>query len=180
MGRASGSAHDIRPGSRDSVLLREGKGEKAGTPERRLEGENVPARRVARPASPPKRERATPPTGLNLPEDPDMPVLPGGRPSPFGPRDESASSAPAGEREPIPDADRGQDVENPPALGTLPGGRPSPFGPGEETPKPSGDTPESGAAREKAASDMAGESAPAPEPPATLPDGRPSPFGPRD
>lgn len=182
MRRASGPAHDIQPGSQDSVLLREGRGEKTGMPERRLEGENVPARRAARSAGAPKREKSAPPKGLSLPEDPDMPMLPGGRPSPFGPRDDSASGASAGEREPVSDGDRSQEAEGSvPSPGMLPGGRPSPFGPGEESAEPSGDTPENGAAKEKAADDMAGESAiPAPEPPATLPDGRPSPFGPRD
>lgn len=105
-------------------------------------------------------------------------MLPGGRPSPFGPRE--VEEAP----EPAP---------------TLPGGRPSPFGPREEAPAAPA-APEAAAAPETAApaapaSPAAEQAQPAPaapaEPaapagtqpeqpaaPATLPGGRPSPFGP--
>lgn len=167
--RPAKSANEIDPGSRDSVLLKGKAKERQRVQERQLEGENVPVERVQRPRRPvaPKKQRQQAPA-LDLIPDADMPALPGGRPSPFGPREDQAAPA-----------------------------RPSPFGPKENTtseeaaqPAPADqDTPHAPVAEEPRPQKMDPE--PAPEAatpveeaparePATLPGGRPSPFGPRN
>lgn len=179
-GAAGGtSPNDIQPGSRDSVLLK-GKGaEKSRVDERPLAGENAPVERVQRPrkAAAPQRARRAP--SVDLVPDGDMPSLPGGRPSPFGPGREA------------------------PAIQ-----RPSPFGPHtdtkaapaedskgeadksgqstEQTPvdqkglTPAQDQAASPAPAAQPPADTAKGSEPAAEPPSVLPGGRPSPFGPRN
>ena len=91
-------------------------------------------------------------------------TLPGGRPSPFGPRE----AAPAKAEEARPEA--AQPVQQP-----VRRSRPSPFGPSasSETPPAATTAP----AAEKAA-EATGKAAESTEAPARLPSGRPSPFGP--
>lgn len=141
--------NEIQPGSRDSMLLK-GKGaDRQRLQERALDGENAPVKRARpRKAMPQQQRRSTPP--VELIQDADMPVLPGGRPSPFGPREEA------------------------PVIK-----RPSPFGPRADSPAanaqeqttPAPATPQETPAEEKTEK---------PSIPATLPGGRPSPFGPRN
>jgi Uncharacterized conserved protein, contains FHA domain len=141
--------NEIQPGSRDSMLLK-GKGaDRQRLQERALDGENAPVKRARpRKAMPQPQRRSTPP--VELIQDADMPVLPGGRPSPFGPREEA------------------------PVIK-----RPSPFGPRADSPAanaqeqttPAPATPQETPAEEKTEK---------PSIPATLPGGRPSPFGPRN
>lgn len=99
----------IPAGSRESVLLKGGRAP-AGRQiqERQLEGENIEVIRT-----PERRTRPEQPP-LELMPEPEGPTLPGGRPSPFGPREETAKPAEGGR--------------------ILPGGRPSPFGPRQESP----------------------------------------------
>lgn len=164
--RPARAANEIDPGSRDSVLLKGKAKERQRVQERQLEGENVQVERVQRPRRPaaPKRQRPQAPA-LDLIPDADIPALPGGRPSPFGPREDQAAPA-----------------------------RPSPFGPKEsaapEAAQPAAqEAPQTPAAEEPRPQQT--DSAPAPEAatpddgaparePATLPGGRPSPFGPRN
>lgn len=164
--RPSRAANEIDPGSRDSVLLKGKAKERQRVQERQLEGENVQVERVQRPRRPaaPKKQRPQAPA-LDLIPDADMPSLPSGRPSPFGPREDQAAPA-----------------------------RPSPFGPKEsaapEAAQPAAqEAPQTPAAEESRPQQT--DSAPAPEAatpddgaparePATLPGGRPSPFGPRN
>ena len=192
------SGGELQPGSHESVLLKRKRAERRRVQERQLAGENV---RVEHSAQKPK--------GLGLAPDGDASTLPGGRPSPFGPKDEDASGQPASNAAAKP-ADAAAD--KPAASGaaapaeapaTLPGGRVSPFGPkGEETSaqpaakaatqpaaKAAGDgstssaTPSGAASGDKKASPSAGQenSSSAPTaPPDSLPGGRPSPFGPRN
>lgn len=179
------SEGEIEPGSRDSVLLR-GKSKRSNRQlqERPLEGENVPVERVQRPRKKPVQKPE--PTLQLIPEE-ETAVLPGGRPSPFGPREDAAQ----------------QEYK-----------RPSPFGPRKETdvPNTSPQTEEAGAGQQSTQEnktivpeadnvkkpadnpkhiDSATENTTAPEvmeqkpetkavTPPQLPGGRPSPFGPRD
>ena len=180
-GRTAGKpSNEIQPGSRDSMLLK-GKGaEKSRVQERQLEGENVPVERVQRPrkAAPQQPRRSMP--SPDLVPDADMPTLPGGRPSPFGPREEAPVVK-----------------------------RPSPFGPHTESPAvPAGEeaapatkqessaqtsstqtkepkqeaapSAEQSPAASGAATEQAPEKEGEPQAPATLPGGRPSPFGPQN
>lgn len=164
-GRADKSGNVITPGSRESVLLKGKARERQRIQERQLEGENVQVERVQRPrrlAAPKQPQRKAPP--LELIPDEEMPSLPGGRPSPFGPREEQKAFE-----------------------------RPSPFGP-KETAKPQISTDAvapSGASEPAAAKPESASEAPTAEQqpaddaarerkPALLPGGRPSPFGPRD
>lgn len=88
-GRRSGN--EIQPGSRDSMLLRKGGVSQRGhVEERQLEGENIEVERAQRPRRPAQRPSAQhEPTGptLKLLPEPTGPTLPGGRPSPFGPKE---------------------------------------------------------------------------------------------
>lgn len=151
------SATEIQPGSQRSVLMQQKRNHRSSNvQERRLEGEDVKVERVqtSRKRSAPvrKAQQASEPSPDLLPDSANTPTLPGGRPSPFGPRD-----------------------ENVPAIK-----RPSPFGPGasaEQPPKPSVEDvvksesqPVAPQTTEKISPDKA---------PATLPGGRPSPFGPK-
>lgn len=163
--RPARSANEIDPGSRDSVLLKGKARERQRVQERQLEGENVPVERVQRPRRPaaPKRQRPQAPA-LDLIPDADMPSLPGGRPSPFGPREDQAAPArpsPFGPKERAP-----QEATAQPAT------QEAPQTPAAEEPRPQQTAP----APEAATPD---EGAPAREP-AMLPGGRPSPFGPRN
>lgn len=177
--------HVIQQGSRESMLLqKQRESRKRQLRERNLEGENIQY-------EPPRRSApARPEPALELVPDSDVPTLPGGRPSPFGPRQESqdAEAAPGG------------------APASAPA-RPSPFGPKEEdkapaaqsetkasqaAPEAAGPAPESASQpaaesggrladgeKEPASADAAAKEAEAARP-ATLPGGRPSPFGPRN
>ncbi|WP_165065754.1 hypothetical protein [Desulfovibrio sp. ZJ200] len=180
-GTAGGtSPNDIQPGSRDSVLLK-GKGaEKSRVDERPLAGENAPVERVRRPAKAvaPQRPRRAP--SVDLVPDIDMPSLPGGRPSPFGP----AREAPGIQR-PSPFGPR-TDATTAPAEASK-GGEPNhgdqrneqaPAAQQTETPAQHQDALP--AAQTKPSENKTTDSAPAAEPPAQLPGGRPSPFGPRN
>ncbi|WP_308620241.1 hypothetical protein [uncultured Desulfovibrio sp.] len=168
-GQPARSANEIDPGSRDSVLLKGKAKERQRVQERQLEGENVPVERVQRPRRPvaPKKPRQQAPA-LDLIPDADMPALPGGRPSPFGPREEQAAPArpsPFGPKESAAPEEAAQ---------TAPATRETPQAPAGEETRPQEAAPEP--APEAA---TPAEEAPAREP-ATLPGGRPSPFGPRN
>lgn len=168
-GQPARSANEIDPGSRDSVLLKGKAKERQRVQERQLEGENVPVERVQRPRRPvaPKKPRQQAPA-LDLIPDADMPALPGGRPSPFGPREEQAAPArpsPFGPKESAAPEEAAQ---------TAPATRETPQAPADEETRPQEAAPEP--APEAA---TPAEEAPAREP-ATLPGGRPSPFGPRN
>lgn len=150
------SATEIQPGSERSVLMQQKRSQRrANVQERQLDGENVKIERVQ-----PSRKRSAPTkqtpeentrSAKLLPESGDAPTLPGGRPSPFGPREESRPEfkkpSPFG---PSDDSQRGGTVNTQDAVqqdsqsvapkakdiisqekapATLPGGRPSPFGP---------------------------------------------------
>lgn len=172
---------DIRPGSRDSLLLK-GKGtEKPKVEERALEGENVPVERVQRPrrAAPARPQPRVP--SVDIAPDLDMPALPGGRPSPFGPREQAPviqRPSPFGPRPETPAA---------PAATTAPeqesGQSPAPSSEEKAAPMTleEGPKPDASPAPEAPTQESpAAESAPAPQAPAVLPGGRPSPFGPRN
>ena len=124
-GKPAGGA-DIQPGSHDSMLLRQKKAERRKVQERQLEGENASVDRTPRPA---KAKKETPPTGLGIAPDEDAATLPGGRPSPFGPKDgdDSAKPADTSAKPAESKTDSGSTGSQPPAA--LPDGRPSPFGP---------------------------------------------------
>ncbi len=141
------SATDIQPGSQKSVLMQQKRNtRKTKVQERQLEGENI---RIERAQS--SRKRSVPvqktqqgaPSANLTPNSSDAPTLPGGRPSPFGPREETSPvikrpspfgpAANAGDvhqqdatsAAPKTSDNNAQDK----APATLPGGRPSPFGP---------------------------------------------------
>lgn len=199
---ANGS--DLQPGSHDSVLLKRKRAERRRVQERQLAGENVRVDHSSRKA----------PAGLGLAPDGDASTLPGGRPSPFGPKDDD-TTAPAVDKTAAQPANSGSDkpaasgqgtsgpsAAEPPS--TLPGGRISPFGPKDEkAAAPSTDQSAAPSASQPATAKAAGEgstpsgsadngkTAPAtsgqensgssaPTPTDTLPGGRPSPFGPRN
>ena len=138
-GKPAGGA-DIQPGSHDSMLLKQKKAERRKVQERQLEGENASVDRTPRPA---KAKKETPPTGLGIAPAEDAATLPGGRPSPFGPKDGDDNAKPADSSTKPADAsakpadasakpaesksDSGSTGSQPPAA--LPDGRPSPFGP---------------------------------------------------
>lgn len=164
------SPNEIQPGSRDSVLLKGGGARKREIQERDLEGENVPVERVPRQRKPAPRPLPIPdiefepePEPMPLPE-PTIPTLPGGRPSPFGPREDTTT----------------QPAETPAAT-TAPAGETSSATPAPER-EPASPAPETPAPETKAEPEKPAEETPptvSPTPPATLPGGRPSPFGPR-
>ena len=141
-GKPTGGA-DIQPGSKDSMLLRRKNAERHKVQERQLEGENTSVDRAPRPA---KSKKETPPTGLGIAPDADASTLPGGRPSPFGPKDGDAADKPAdssakpaestakpAESTAKPAESTAKPAEAKPDSGSEPaelsGGRPSPFGP---------------------------------------------------
>ena len=152
-GKPAGGA-DIQPGSHDSMLLRQKKAERRKVQERQLEGENASVDRTPRPA---KAKKETPPTGLGIAPDEDAATLPGGRPSPFGPKDGEAADKPAdASAKPADSSAKPADSSAKPA---------------DSSAKPA----ESKPAESKSDSGSAGS-----QPPAATPDGRPSPFGPRN
>ena len=184
-GRTGKAPNDIEPGSRDSVLLKGKARERQRVQERQLEGENVQVERVQRPRRPaaPRPQRQAP--ALELIPDEEMPSLPGGRPSPFGPREEQGAPArpsPFGPREaatpeaaqPAPtEASEASEAAPAPAASPAPEAAETPAAPAAEPkaePAPTA-TPE--------ATEPAENTAPKREP-ALLPGGRPSPFGPRN
>ncbi|MDR2743980.1 MAG: hypothetical protein LBB66_02105 [Desulfovibrio sp.] len=157
------SAHDIQPGSSESVLLKNQAPRRTQVQERRLEGEDVPVERAQRPrrTPPPQDRQETAHEEARPPETEPLtkgPTLPGGRPSPFGPRGEDAQrpAADEGNASPPPQTSETSETqpEQPDAANkpvdsrqpdgqtepakedstdlrtqpTLPGGRPSPFG----------------------------------------------------
>lgn len=173
------SPNDIQPGSRDSVLLK-GKGaEKSRVDERPLAGEDVPVERVQRPrkAAAPRRERRAP--SVDLVPDADMPSLPGGRPSPFGPARETpgirrpSPFGPQTETKAAPSEDsQGKATQNEPSAAQTPVEQKAQTPAHDQAASPeTGTQPPAGTTKD-------GE--PAAEPPAQLPGGRPSPFGPRN
>lgn len=162
-GKGDKSGNVITPGSRESVLLKGKDRERQRVQERQLEGENVQIERVKKPRRPAASKQQQPKSpALELIPDEDTPSLPGGRPSPFGPREEQKTQQ-----------------------------RPSPFGPKESVAPPNAPN-ESSSSGERGTptaaphpSNEPGVSAPADktepeERPALLPGGRPSPFGPRN
>ena len=180
-GRTAGKpSNEIQPGSRDSMLLK-GKGaEKSRVQERQLEGENVPVERVQRPrkAAPQQPRRSMP--SPDLVPDADMPTLPGGRPSPFGPREEAPvvkRPSPFGPHTESPAVPAGEEAA-PATKQESPAQTPS-----TQTQEPKQEAAPS-AEQSPAASGVATEQAPEkegePQAPATLPGGRPSPFGPQN
>ena len=147
-GKPAGGA-DIQPGSHDSMLLRQKKAERRKVQERQLEGENASVDRTPRPA---KAKKETPPTGLGIAPDEDAATLPGGRPSPFGPKDGDVSDKPA-------------DTSAKPA---------------DSSAKPADTSDKPADASAKPAESKSDSGSTGSQPPAALPDGRPSPFGPRN
>jgi hypothetical protein len=153
------SAHDIQPGSSESVLLKNQAPRSAKVQERRLEGEDVPVERAQRPrrASRPRIQQEAGPVEAGPPEAeslPEGPTLPGGRPSPCGPRGEDTPQTSADEEntsrspetpettkmrpdqentenKPVNSPQAEEDSTGSPSRSILPGGRPSPFGPRE-------------------------------------------------
>lgn len=86
--------HVIQQGSRESMLLqKQRQAKKRQLQERQLEGENIQYE--------PHRRRSSTPSGppLDLIPDSDTPKLPGGRPSPFGPRPGADAPSAAPEQE---------------------------------------------------------------------------------
>ena len=85
------SSNEIEPGNRDSLLLKGGKSTgKKRVQERSLEGENI----ILLPETPQKASPKTPEPSLNLIPEEESPTLPGGRPSPFGPREDVKKPTP--------------------------------------------------------------------------------------
>ncbi|SBW12203.1 conserved exported hypothetical protein [uncultured Desulfovibrio sp.] len=133
---------DIQPGSKDSMLLKRKNAERRKVQERQLAGENASVDRAPRASAPKSKEK--PPVGLGIAPDEDAATLPGGRPSPFGPKDgddaakpadtgsvgsgktDAPAAAPAAAPATAKPDSAAPAGEEPAAL---PGGRPSPFGP---------------------------------------------------
>ncbi len=159
---------ELKPGSRESILLKGKQRQKQRVPERALEGENIQVERVNRP-----RPRKAQPSQASEPM-PETPVF--SRPSPFGPREETAPEQPS------PSGTK----EESPAQFT----RPSPFGPKAKGSGQNGsETSEQPQGAQNSAGSKAQTSSPAsveeidaqnaPRRPNVLPGGRPSPFGPK-
>lgn len=119
---------DIQPGSNDSMLLKQKKAERRKVQERQLAGENAPVDRTPS-ASAPKKSQEKPPVGLGIAPDEESATLPGGRPSPFGPKDGEEAAKPADNSAAQPDAKTDSATPSGDSPTELPGGRPSPFGP---------------------------------------------------
>lgn len=180
-----GPSNEIQPGSRDSMLLRRGGSGRGGhVRERQLEGENVEVERVQRPRVP-ARPRQPEPT-VDLLPDSSMPTLPGGRPSPFGPRDEQSQIrrpspfGPAQDTPVVPAEGPSPQVEAPDAGEDdrlADGEKASPETPAspapEESKSPASETKPSGSDQRTSRDETE------PSGPPMLPGGRPSPFGPR-
>ena len=162
-GKPAGGA-DIQPGSHDSMLLRQQKkAERRKVQERQLEGENASVDRTPRPA---KAKKETPPTGLGIAPDEDAATLPGGRPSPFGPKDGDVSDKPADtSAKPADTSAKPADTSAKPA---------------DSSAKPADSSDKPADASAKPAESKSDSGSTGSQPPAALPDGRPSPFGPRN
>ena len=188
-GRTGKAPNDIEPGSRDSVLLKGKARERQRVQERQLEGENVQVERVQRPRRPaaPRPQRQAP--ALELIPDEEMPSLPGGRPSPFGPREEQTAPvrpSPFGPREATaPEAEASAapaDASETPqatAPDSAPEAAATPEAPKAESPAAPEPKAEAAPEASPGTAAPAGNTAPTREP-ALLPGGRPSPFGPRN
>ena len=187
--RTGKAPNDIEPGSRDSVLLKGKARERRRVQERQLEGENVQVERVQRPRRPaaPKARPQAP--ALELIPDEEMPSLPGGRPSPFGPREEQTAPprpSPFGPREATaPEAARPAEASEASEAAPAPAASPAP----EATAPTTAPTPEPAPAPEpkpepapeaKPEAAAPAENTATQREPALLPGGRPSPFGPRN
>lgn len=189
--RAGRSANEITPGSRDSILLKGKPRERKRVQERQLEGENVQVDRVQRPRRPatPKQQRQAP--TLELIPDENMPALPGGRPSPFGPREDQTPSvrpSPFGPRAtPAPDDAVQSSSAKAAEASETPAGAASTSAPETSATSEGAPTvelrpmeePQSAPMASPEAGTPAEDTAPAHEP-VLLPGGRPSPFGPRN
>lgn len=160
--------NEIKPGSKESLLLKKNAGKAQSIQEKPLAGENIEVKKTQ-----PEKENTTQPMPSYEPEqlpklipidkDSEVQSLPGGRPSPFGPRIEDRESVP-----------------------TLQGGRPSPFGPkivpsqdSEPKTNPEKDSQENAdenqsPARQEQKEKQLDKSIDI----GKLPGGRPSPFGP--
>lgn len=180
----------IQQGSRESMLLKQRHARQRQIQERQLDGENVPYQ--------PRRSRQPEPQGptLDLIPDTDAPTLPGGRPSPFGPKGDSkpARPSPFGPTPAEPgstDAQQGSQTSEA-AKSTEDTAPRLADGEKEAVPEQPAPAPKAAPAPETPAQDTASgqadgekEASPAttrteaPKP-ATLPGGRPSPFGPRN
>lgn len=170
----------IKQGSRDSVLLRKGGGRSTQkVRERDLEGENIevirtPERRV-------RPQRSEPPLEI-MPEN-EGPTLPGGRPSPFGPREEEKSApayqrpSPFGPRPTEKATENTQEAPGPDTDSTQ--ASPAPAAPSEDSEAKARPEAHDEQARPEARDERAGQETREREP-ARLPGGRPSPFGPRE
>ena len=187
--RTGKAPNDIEPGSRDSVLLKGKARERRRVQERQLEGENVQVERVQRPrrAAAPKPQPKAP--ALELIPDEEMPSLPGGRPSPFGPREEQTAPArpsPFGPREAAtPEAAAPAEASEAaePAAEAASQGAPAPAATREPEAAPPAPATEPKAEPAPEAKPEAAAPADNTEParePALTPGGRPSPFGPRN
>ncbi|MFG6375182.1 MAG: hypothetical protein K1W05_04490, partial [Desulfovibrio sp.] len=188
--RAGRQANEIEPGSRESLLLKGGRGaQRRRVQERMLEGENIEIERVERARTP----RRLPEPTLDLIPDSDGPTLSGGRPRPVGTREEKkepqASEQPASQQKTgTPAADPAKPEAAPakpePANDngdTLADGEPAD---GAEQAKPA-EMPESKPADAPKAEERPADAKAEPEKkedtgPRLLPGGRPSPFGPRN
>jgi hypothetical protein len=157
----SASGSDIQPGSKDSLLLKNKRSDKSKVQERQLEGDNVSVDRTPKPQPAKAKAKETQPTGLGLEPGTETPTLTGGRPSPFGPQDDSSSNHAA---------DKSADK---PADASTSGGATQDSG----APAATGSDKSSGKSDGKAA-EQGDSGSTSVEPPASLPGGRPSPFGP--
>ena len=169
-GKPTGGA-DIQPGSHDSMLLKHKKAERRKVQERQLEGENTSVDRAPTPAR--SKTKETPPTGLGIQPDADAATLPGGRPSPFGPKDGDNAAQPA-------DSGSGSAKPADTGAGTA---KPADTGAGSAAPADSSAKPAdtgAGSAKPDSSAGKSDAGATGSETPAALPGGRPSPFGPRN
>lgn len=132
--RRGRQANEIEPGSRESLLLGGGgsKAQRRRLQERMLEGENIEIERV-------ERQRRAKPEGptLDLIPESDSPTLPGGRPSPFGPREDVKRPSPFGPDGAKPDeATAKPETATPEDAAQTEGAKPEEKPAKPETPKP--------------------------------------------
>lgn len=195
--RQGRQANEIEPGSRESMLLKRGRqAQRRRVLERALEGENIEIERIER------QRRAKPEPTLELIPDSEGPTLPGGRPSPFGPREEVKRPSPFGPGE---TGQSGSESAKPEESSAKPeAATPEDAAAKPEAAKPEEAKPEAAPAKADSDETLAdgepaggveeaakgGQSGEAPkeesgaakkdEGPRMLPGGRPSPFGPRN
>ncbi|MDR0815985.1 MAG: hypothetical protein LBN28_01090 [Desulfovibrio sp.] len=160
------SSNDIEPGNRDSVLLKGNAPAKSRLEEHKITDDNVPAERVTRPrqATQPKAQQ------VRIIPDSSMPTLPGGRPSPFGPRDDDPDKAPSEDGSAKDAAQETPEGSSQNVLGDKPDAEPATLKPTEITSR--GQTPASPVAQPEPQADAASDT----QTPAPLPEGRQSPF----